>query len=63
MNGHSTTKADDRRTAELFKTQEEAYLDEISSNPVLDRVLARKSKSKLNRLLKILDSLPQGEMH
>jgi hypothetical protein len=51
---------DDHRVAQLWDEQEQARHDELSSNPVLDRIPARKPKGKLGSLLKALDSLEQG---
>jgi hypothetical protein len=51
---------DDHRVAQLWDEQEQARHDELSSDPVLDRIPARKPKGKLGSLLKALDSLEQG---
>jgi hypothetical protein len=59
MNATSIVK-DTKRVSHLWDEQEQAYLDELESDPVLDRIPARKPKGKVSRLLKTLDSLAQG---
>jgi hypothetical protein len=54
------TKQDDRFVTKIGDEQEQARVDELSSDPVLDCIPQRKSKGKLGRLLKVLNSLPQG---
>ncbi|NJM39127.1 MAG: hypothetical protein HC845_15435 [Akkermansiaceae bacterium] len=51
---------DDHFIAKHWDEQEQCRIDEMSSQPVLNHAPARKSKSKLNRLLKTLDSIQQG---
>lgn len=58
---HTTSIAKDtQRVSEIWDEQEQARHDELSSDPVLDRIPARKPKGKLGRLMKALDSLEQG---
>jgi hypothetical protein len=54
------TAQDNQRVSHLWDEQEQAHIEELSSDPVLDRIPARKQKGKLCRLLKTLDSLEQG---
>ena len=56
----ATTAADTQRVSSLWDDQEQRRIDELSSNPGLNRIPAKKSKGKLSRLLKVLDSLPHG---
>jgi hypothetical protein len=55
-----STKRDDKQVAEIWDEQEQERIDELSSNPALDRPFATKSKGKTKRLLNLLDSLSQG---
>jgi hypothetical protein len=55
-----TTAEDTQRVSHLWDEQEQQHLDKLSSDPVLDRIPARKPKGKLSQLLKALDSLEQG---
>jgi hypothetical protein len=48
------------RLAEICEEQEQQCYDKLESDPVLDRIPARKPKGKVSRLLKALDSLAQG---
>ncbi len=56
----ATTAQDTQRVSHLWDEQEQQRIDELSSDPVLDRIPARKPKGKLSQLLKTLDSLSQG---
>jgi hypothetical protein len=51
---------DTQRVSRFWDEQEQQRIDELSSDPVLDRIPARKPKGKLSRLMKALDSLEQG---
>ena len=55
-----TTAEDTQRVSQLWDEQEQARHDDLSSDPVLDRIPARKPKGKLGSLMKTLDSLEQG---
>ena len=67
LGGQSTVSAffkrsrkDEARLAEIWDEQEQQRHDKLYSDPVLDRIPARKPKGKVSQLLKTLDSLEQG---
>lgn len=55
-----TTAEDALHISRLWDEQEQQRIDELSSDPILDRIPMRKPKGKLSRLIKTLDSLEQG---
>jgi hypothetical protein len=59
----SASAEDTQRVSQLLDEQEQVRIDEVSSNPALDRPFATKSKGKTKRLLNLLDSLSQGGIH
>ena len=54
------SRKDEARLAEIWDEQEQQRHDKLYSDPVLDRIPARKPKGKVSQLLKALDSLEQG---
>jgi hypothetical protein len=54
------SRKDEARLAEIWDEQEQQRYDKLKSDPVLDRIPARKPKGKVSHLLKTLDSLAQG---
>jgi|GEM_PF-5052916 len=56
----SGSEKDDCLVGRLWDEREQLRIDELSSDPVLDRLPSRKSQDKLTRLLKSLDTLKQG---
>lgn len=48
---------DEQHVAKIWDEQEQARVDELSSDPLLDHLPATKSKGEASRLLGLLDSL------
>ncbi len=60
LNQSVNKRKDENRVSAIWDEQEQARIDELSSDPALDRPYATKSKGKTRRLLGLLNSLPQG---